>query len=360
MPEKMNLNPTGTPSTSKTSPDKLSPFERSKGERWRGRKILVTGAGGFIGSHLTEALVREGASVRAMLRYSSRADSGNLDHLPEEIRQKIEIIRGDIRDPFFIREAIGGVEVVFHLAALIGIPYSYVAPSDYVAVNVTGTLNVLEAARSAGVRVVHTSTSETYGTAQYRPIDEKHPLVAQSPYSASKIAADKLAESYFLSFSTSVITVRPFNTFGPRQSARAVVPTILSQLLSGAAEIRLGSLEPQRDMTYVEDTVEGFLAAANCDAAIGRTVNLGTGTTQSVGDIARMCMKVAGREAVIISDDARIRPDKSEVMALISDNRTARDLFGWTPRFSLEEGLHRCAVFVRENPRLFHPQEYQR
>ena len=262
---------------------------------YRDRRVLVTGAGGFIGSHLVERLGREGASVRALLRYSSRADAGNLRFLPPDLFARVEILRGDVRDPHFMLDACDGVDIVFHLAALIAIPYSYQAPGEYVAVNVAGTVNVLEAARRHKVgRVVQTSTSETYGTAQYRPIDEKHPLVAQSPYAASKVGADKLAESYHLSFDLPVVTVRPFNTFGPRQSARAVLPTILAQLLSGRRELCLGALEPQRDLTYVEDTVAGMLALADCDAAVGRTVNLGTGEALSIGDLARRCMRVVG------------------------------------------------------------------
>jgi UDP-glucose 4-epimerase len=328
---------------------------------YRGRRVLVTGAGGFIGSHLVERLARAGASVRALLRYSSRADAGNLRFLPPDLLGAVELLRGDIRDPHFLLDASEGVDAVFHLAALIGIPYSYQAPGEYVAVNVAGTLNVLEAARRRGVsRVVHTSTSETYGTAQYRPIDEKHPLVAQSPYAASKVGADKLAESYHLSFGLSAVTVRPFNTFGPRQSARAVVPTILAQLLSGARELRLGALEPQRDLTFVGDTAEGLLALGACDTAVGRTVNLGTGETLSVGDLALTCMRVVGREVPVRTDEERLRPAASEVMALVSDNRLARELCGWRPRVSLEEGLRRTAEFVRAHPDLYCPEEYQR
>ncbi len=308
-----------------------------------------------------ERLARDGASVRALLRYSCRADAGNLRFLDPDVLHKVEIVRGDIRDPFFMLDACDGVETVFHLAALIGIPYSYQAPGEYVAVNVAGTLNVLEAARRRNVgRVVQTSTSEAYGTAQYRPIDEKHPLVAQSPYAASKVGADKVAESYHLSFGLPVVTVRPFNTFGPRQSARAVVPTILAQLLSGRRELRLGALEPQRDLTFVEDTVEGMLALGDCDGAVGRTVNLGTGETLSVGDLARRCMRVAGREAPLRVDSERLRPADGEVMALVSDNRLARDLCGWRPRVALDDGLRRCADFIRTHPDLYYPEEYQR
>ncbi len=328
---------------------------------YSGRRVLVTGAGGFIGSHLVEALVREGARVRALVRYSSRADAGNLEFAPPEVRAELESVRGDLRDPHFMLRACAGQDMVFHLGALIGIPYSYEAPSEYVATNVTGTLNVLEGARIHRLsRVVHTSTSETYGTAQYRPIDEKHPLVGQSPYSASKIAADKLAESYHRSFETPVVTVRPFNTFGPRQSARAVVPTVLSQLLAGCDRLRLGALEPERDLTYVGDTVRGMLLLGACDEAVGRVVNLGTGSTQSVGMIAQRCMAVVGRRVPIEADAARVRPAQSEVMALVSDNRLARSLCGWEPRVSLDEGLQSSAAFIRAYPHIYRPTEYQR
>lgn len=324
-------------------------------------RVLVTGAGGFIGSHLAEALVLHDVPVRAMLRYSSRADTGNLEFVPTRIREKLEILRGDIRDPHFVQRACAGCSAVFHLAALIGIPYSYQAPSDYAATNVIGTLNVLEAARTQGLdRVIHISTSEAYGTAQSRPIAESHPLVAQSPYSATKIGADKLAESYHHSFGLPVVTVRPFNTYGPRQSARAIVPTILAQLLSGCASLRLGSLEPERDLTFVSDTVEGILTVGTCDAAIGRAVNLGTGKTQSIGDLARKCMAVVGRQVPIESEHERIRPPQSEVMALVSDNRLARSLGGWEPRVDLDQGLKHCMTFVREHQQMYRPEEYQR
>jgi UDP-glucose 4-epimerase len=331
------------------------------GDAYRDRRVLVTGAGGFIGSHLVERLAAEGIAVRALLRYSSRSDAGNLDFLPPELLRNVEIIRGDLRDPHFMLDACDKVDVVFHLAALIGIPYSYEAPVEYVAGNVAGTLNVLEAARRQRVsRVVHTSTSETYGTAQYRPIDEKHPLVAQSPYSASKVGADKLAECYHKSFDLPVVTVRPFNTYGPRQSARAVVAVILSQLVGGRSELRLGALSPQRDLTFVEDTVAGMLALGACEAAVGRTVNLGTGEALSIGDLARLCMRIVGREIPVKVEEERLRSADSEVLALVSDNRLARQLCGWRPRIGLEEGLRRCIAFIREHPDLYHPEEYQR
>jgi NAD dependent epimerase/dehydratase len=328
---------------------------------YRDRRVVVTGAGGFIGSHLVERLAHDGASVRALVHYSSRADAGNLRFLSPDLLARVEIIRGDVRDPHFMLDACDGMDVVFHLAALIAIPYSYQAPGEYVDVNVAGTLNVLEAARRRKVaRVVQTSTSETYGTAQYQPIDEKHPLVAQSPYAASKVGADKLAESYHCSFRLPVVTVRPFNTFGPRQSARAIVPTILAQLLSGRPELRLGALAPRRDLTFVADTVEGMLALAACDAAVGRTVNLGTGEALSIGDLARKCMRLVGREVPVRVEELRLRPEDSEVMALVSDNRLARELCGWQPRVGLDDGLRRCADFIRTHSDLYHPEEYQR
>jgi NAD dependent epimerase/dehydratase len=328
---------------------------------FRNRRVLVTGAGGFIGSHLVEALVGQGATVRAMVHYSSRADAANLEFLAPETLQTLDIVRGDIRDPYFAQRACESVDVIFHLAALIGIPYSYEAPAEYVATNVTGTLNVLEAARRQNVeRVVHTSTSEVYGTAQYRPIDEKHPLCTQSPYAASKLAADKLAESYHCSFGLPVVTVRPFNTFGPRQSGRAVTSTIFSQLLSGCECLNLGSLEPERDLTFVSDTVAGMLALGACEEAVGKVVNLGTGTAYSVGDIARMCMAVSGREVPLVADPSRVRPRNSEVMALVSNNGLARSLCGWRPLVTIDEGLQSCAEFVEHQLQMYHPQEYQR
>ncbi|MHB1425958.1 MAG: GDP-mannose 4,6-dehydratase [Gemmataceae bacterium] len=330
-------------------------------DAYRNRHILVTGAGGFIGSHLTEALVSAGACVRAMLHYSPHVNDDNLVFLPDEQCRRLEIIRGDIRDPYFVVQAAQGIDVIFHLAALIGIPYSYEAPADYVQTNIMGTLHVLEAARHHRVdRVVHTSTSETYGTAQYRPIDEKHQSVAQSPYAATKIGADKLAKSYYHSFRLPVVVVRPFNTFGPRQSDRAIVPTILAQLLLGQPQLRLGSLSPERDFTYVTDTVAGMLALGACEAAIGKAINLGTGSAVSIGVLANKCMEITGREIPIVTDSARVRPIGSEILALVSDNRLAAGLTGWRPLISLDEGLRHCAEFIRAHPQLYKPKEYQR
>lgn len=315
----------------------------------KGEKILVTGSGGFIGSHLTERLVKEGASVRALIHYNSRNDWGLLETLPPEVLKEIEIFMGDIQDPFSVRKAVKGTDVVFHLAALIAIPYSYVAPQSYVTTNVQGTLNVVQACLDEGVgKVVHTSTSETYGTALYAPIDEKHPMQGQSPYSASKIGADKIAESYFLSFGLNVATIRPFNTYGPRQSARAVIPTIISQVLSGGP-LKLGSLHPTRDLNFVADTVDGFIKVAQSGKSPGEVVNVGSGSEISIGDLAGKIMKIIGNEVEIITDDQRIRPEKSEVGRLLCDNRKAKELAGWEPRVSLDEGLKRTIDWVREN-----------
>jgi NAD dependent epimerase/dehydratase len=310
---------------------------------------------------LAEELARRGIAVRAMTHYDSRPERSNLELLPPDLQDQIEFIAGDIRDPFFMLDATRGVDVVFHLAALIAIPYSYTVPVSYVETNVRGTVNVLEACRRNGVaRIVHTSTSECYGTARYRPIDEAHPLQGQSPYSASKIGADHLAESFHRSFDLPVVTLRPFNTYGPRQSARAVVPTILAQLLSGCERLRLGALEPERDMTYVSDTVAAFVAAAQADGIAGEVINAGTGTAVTVGDLARLAMEVVGREVEIELDEERVRPAKSEVMALICNAGRANERLGWEAQVSLREGLERCAEFVREHPDRFKPAEYRR
>jgi len=326
---------------------------------WVGKPVLVTGAGGFIGSHVTEALVRAGAAVRAMVHYNSRNDWGQIEWIDKDIRDALEVVCGDIRDPFFCREAVRGQTVVLHLAALIAIPYSYMAPSDYVATNVVGTLNILQACRDAGVeKVVHTSTSETYGTARYVPIDEDHPLQGQSPYSASKIGADKIAESFYLSFETPVATLRPFNTFGPRQSARAVIPTIISQLASGAKQIRLGSLEPVRDFTFVADTARAFLAVAESPRTVGEVVNAGSGKGVSIGDLVDLVIDVMGCKAVVECEDARVRPEKSEVLRLVCCADKIRDLTGWQPQTSLREGLALTARYIREHPELYKPKIY--
>ena len=327
---------------------------------WSGKKVLVTGAGGFIGSHLTEALVVAGATTTAMVRYNSGSLIGNLAFSDAGLRDSMRIVSGTIEDSDFVYRAIEGQDVVFHLAALIAIPYSYEAPRTYVRTNVEGTLNVLEAARRYDVaRVVHTSTSEVYGTALRTPIDENHPLQGQSPYSASKIAADKLAESYYRSFATPVTTLRPFNTFGPRQSARAFIPTIISQALE-RNEIRLGSLTPERDMTFVSDTVAGFMAAAATPGIEGKTINLGTGKTYSVGWFAKRILGLMEVDKAVVQDDERLRPPLSEVMKLVSDNTQARDMMGWSPTVSLDDGLRRTIEFVRKHPLFYQTDRYVR
>ena len=307
-----------------------------------GKRVLVTGADGFIGSHLVEALVREGASVRAFALYNSFNSWGWLDRCDADVRGAFEVFSGDIRDPFGVKTAMDGCDTVFHLAALIAIPYSYHSPANYVETNVSGTLNVVQAAREHGVaRVVHTSTSEVYGTALTVPISEEHPLQGQSPYSASKIGADQIAMSYYLSFGTPVTTIRPFNTYGPRQSARAVLPTIIGQLAAGDREIRLGALHPTRDFNFVCDTVRGFLAVAAADAAVGEVINIGSGYEISVGDAAALIADLMDVEVDIVADDQRLRPAKSEVERLLADNRKAKALAGWVPEHAGKDGLRK-------------------
>jgi UDP-glucose 4-epimerase len=322
----------------------------NSGSEYKNLRVFVTGAGGFIGSHLVEALVHSGAQVRALVRYTSRGGRGHLEQLGPAVYDSLEVVLGDVRDAQFIRNHVRGCDVVFHLAALIGIPYSYDAPNSYFDTNLQGTLNVLQAAQEAGVRrVVITSTSEVYGTARYTPIDEAHPLRAQSPYSASKIAADKLAESYHLSFNLPVTTVRPFNTYGPRQSARAVIPTIVSQLLAGTDVLRLGSLDPVRDLLYVGDTARGFLRAGIAEQAVGQVINLGTGEGISIGDLAHLIMKIVGHEVPIVEEAARVRPQASEVRLLLANAELAKKILGWEPQVSLSEGLQKVAEYVGSN-----------
>jgi len=314
---------------------------------WSHQSVLVTGAGGFIGSHLAEELARLGARTRALVRYNSSGLWGWLDSSP--LKDEIEVVQGDVRDYESVRRAINGVDVIFHLAALIGIPYSYQAPRSYVQTNVEGALNVLQAALDAGgTRVIHTSTSEVYGTARNVPIGEDHPLQAQSPYSASKIAADKMAEAFHVSFGLPVVVLRPFNTYGPRQSARAVIPTIISQVLQGST-VRLGNLEPTRDFNYVDDTVQGFILAAESPAAVGEVINVGSGSEISIGDLARLIGSLVGSEARIVAEDQRVRPEGSEVERLCADNRKARRLLGWESAVPLEEGLKRTIEWVLGN-----------
>jgi NAD dependent epimerase/dehydratase len=315
----------------------------------RGKRVIVTGADGFIGSHLVESLLRGGCDVKAFVYYNSFGSWGWLDALPRESRDALEVVAGDVRDPHGVRTALAGRDVVFHLAALIGIPFSYHSPDSYVDTNIRGTLNVLQAARDhVTERVVVTSTSEVYGTARRVPIDEEHPLQGQSPYSATKIGADKLAESFHLAFGTPVITARPFNTYGPRQSARAVIPTIIAQLLAGTGPVSLGSLFPTRDLTYVEDTCAGFLALAACDGAVGRAINIGSGAEISVGDLAALIADVAGSPLELAADVERVRPTGSEVERLLADTTLIRGLTGWEPRYSLRDGLARTVEWFRD------------
>lgn len=313
-------------------------------------KILVTGAGGFIGSHVVELLLRGGHSVRALVHYNSRGSRGHLDGVSPKMARRLEVTLGDVSDSFLVRDLVKGCDIVLHLAALIGIPYSYAAPASYVATNVTGTLNILEACRQAGTRrVVVTSTSEVYGTARYAPIDEAHPLQGQSPYSASKIAADKLAESYHLSFGLPVVTLRPFNTYGPRQSARAIIPTVMTQALGGAKRIELGNLSPRRDLTFVGDTARAFELAATVPGIEGETIHVGQGSAVSVGEIAELCLKAVKSRARVVAVSARMRPAGSEVELLLCNPAKAEKLLGWKPKTSLEEGLLLTADYLRGN-----------
>lgn len=305
-----------------------------------GKKILVTGADGFIGSHLVEALINLGYDVRAFVFYNSFNSWGWLDTLPIESQRKLDVFSGDIRDPNGVREAMAGCDVVFHLAALIAIPFSYHSPDSYIDTNIKGTLNVLQAAKALGTsKVIVTSTSEVYGTAQYAPIDEKHPFQGQSPYSATKIGADRLAESFYRSFETPVVIVRPFNTYGPRQSARAVIPTIITQLLSGETALNLGSLSPTRDFNYVSDTVNGFICLAESDDAVGEEVNIATGVEHTIGDVANYLIEQINPLAKLIVKDDRLRPEKSEVFRLIGDSKKIRALTSWSPAYDLNAGL---------------------
>jgi NAD dependent epimerase/dehydratase len=319
-----------------------------------GKKSLVTGAGGFIGSHLVEALVTMGAEVRVFVRYNSRGDLGLLERLPREIKLEIEVFTGDLKDPEAIRRPAKGCELVFHLGSLIAIPYSYINPMDFVQTNIVGTGNLLNACLGNNVeKIVHTSTSEVYGTAIYCPIDEKHPLQAQSPYSATKIAADKLAESYYRAFGLPVAIARPFNTYGPRQSARAVVPTIILQALHGN-KVMLGSVEPERDFTYVEDTLSGLIEVAKSVQSVGEVINIGFGREISISELAQVILSVMGKEAAILKEERRVRPEKSEVERLMCDNSKARKLLEWEPRISLKEGLIRTIDWFKS-----HSSEYR-
>lgn len=326
-----------------------------------GKRVLVTGANGFIGSHLVERLLREGAEVRALCMYNENGSFGWLDELDPGANQQLDLRLGDIRDPVLVGSVAAGVHVIFHLAALVSIPYSYEAPAAYVDTNVSGTLNVLEAARRHGVSgMVHTSTSEVYGTPETVPITESHPLRGQSPYSASKIGADQLCEAYARSFDVPVVTLRPFNTYGPRQSRRAVIPTILSQLIAGTDTVRLGSLHPRRDFTFVEDTVDGFVRMASEEIQPGETVQLGTGSHVSVAELFDLCCDAVGQRAEIIVEEERVRPERSEVDTLLSDPSKARKLLGWSPQVDLLTGLERTVSWMREQGKLRDPARYER
>ncbi len=315
-------------------------------------RALVTGAGGFIGSHLVETLVARGTPVRALVHYNAERSHGNLRFVPPEMLDRVEVVFGDLNDAEFVKRLVDGCAAIFHLGALIAIPHSYSAPRSYVDTNIGGTLNLLEAAREAGVhRFIHTSTSEVYGSARYVPIDEAHPLQAQSPYAATKIGADKLVESYHASFGVPTVVVRPFNTYGPRQSARAIIPTVIGQALGGGP-IRLGAVSPIRDMTFVADTVSGFIAAAETENLEGGIFNLGTGSGVAVGDVARLILRLMKVDREIELDAQRLRPVKSEVDQLISSNKAFTQASGWKPQASLEQGLERTIAFFRQHPAL--------
>ena len=326
---------------------------------WKDKQVLVTGAGGFIGSHLVETLLASGAKVRAFVRYTSRKDPGLLRQLSPEDFAKVEIIAGDLRDERAVRQAVKGCSLVFHLGALISIPYSYQHPVEVASTNFMGTLNILTACLDSGVqRLVHTSTSEVYGTARQVPIDEGHPLQGQSPYSASKIGADKLAESFFCSYNLPVVTVRPFNTFGPRQSARAVIPTIITQALVND-RIQLGNLATTRDFTYVSDTVRGFLLAAEAQQVEGQVFNLGTGEEISIGEIARKIIQMVNRTVETVLDSKRLRPGASEVLQLLSNNSLAGERLQWKPEVSLDLGLGKTIAWIREHLDLYNVGTYE-
>jgi dTDP-glucose 4,6-dehydratase len=326
---------------------------------WNGLPVLVTGAGGFIGSHLVEALVAEGAAVRAFVHYNSRNDPGLLAMVPDEATREIEIIPGDLLDPLAVQHAVAGSQIVFHLGAQISIPYSYRHPFEVAETNLMGTLNVLQACREDGVRrLVHTSSSEVYGTAIQVPIDEQHPLQGQSPYSASKIGADKLAESFYCAYDLPVVTVRPFNTYGPRQSDRAVVPTIIAQAMREEV-VQLGNLEARRDLTYVSDTVDGFLKAASAEAVEGQTYNLGAGHEIAIGDLAALIFLLMGSEIKVEIDPARLRPDRSEVDRLLSDAGKAKEELGWEPQVSMEHGLQQTIHWISDHLDLYAGNGYR-
>lgn len=326
---------------------------------WQGKKVLITGAEGFIGSHLTERLVELGADVTALAQYNSFNSWGWIDTFDKKVKDSIKVVTGDIREYDGMKRIIKGQEVVLHLAALIAIPYSYLSPMAYVRTNVEGTTNVLEACREYEVeKIVHTSTSETYGTALYVPIDEKHPMQGQSPYSASKIGADKMAESYHKSFNMPIATLRPFNTYGPRQSARAVIPTIISQILAGKTEIKLGSLTPTRDFNFVLDTAEAFIKVAESEKTIGEVINAGSNYEITIGDTVKKIIKIIGKDVKILCDDERIRPENSEVNRLWADNAKIKELTDWTPNYNIDQGLEATVEWVKNNMQYFKTDIY--
>ncbi|MBZ9687630.1 NAD-dependent 4,6-dehydratase LegB [Clostridium estertheticum] len=326
---------------------------------WQGKKVLVTGAEGFIGSHLTERLVELGAEVTALAQYNSFNNWGWIDTFDKKTRDSIKVVTGDIREYDGMKRIIKGQEVVLHLAALIAIPYSYLSPMAYVRTNIEGTTNVLEACREYDVeKIVHTSTSETYGTALYVPIDEKHPMQGQSPYSASKIGADKMAESYYKSFNMPIATLRPFNTYGPRQSARAVIPTIISQILAGKTEIKLGSLTPTRDFNFVKDTAEAFIKVAESEKTIGEVINAGSNYEITIGDTVKKIISIIGKDVKILCDDERLRPENSEVNRLWADNTKIKELTGWKPNYSIDRGLEETVEWIKNNMQYFKTDIY--
>lgn len=320
---------------------------------WPALRVLLTGAGGFIGSHLAERLVHAGAHVRAFVHYNSRNDRGLLEDVNDDVQAAMEIVLGDLTDATTVRRAVADCQLVFHLGALIAIPYSYQAPRHFIDTNVIGTLNVLQACLEEGVlKVVHTSTSETYGSARYTPMDEHHPLQGQSPYAASKIAADKLAESFHCSFNLPVATMRPFNTFGPRQSARAVIPTIISQALAGDT-IHLGALTPVRDFTFVKDTVAAFMKVAEASDTVGQVVNIGTGQGITIGEVANIVLSMCGGQKHVMADQERFRPTKSEVLELVCNNTKAKALLGWEPQYTLSQGLQKTCAYIKDHLHLY-------
>lgn len=327
---------------------------------WQNKKVLITGAGGFIGSHLTEHLVDLGADIRAFVRYNSRNDWGMLELIPKEKLNNIEIFSGDLKDIGAVRQSADDIDIIFHLGSLIAIPYSYIRPRETIETNIIGTLNILTTAKEFEVeKIVHTSTSEVYGTARYVPIDENHPLQGQSPYSASKISADKIVESFHRSYDIPVAIIRPFNTFGPRQSARAIIPTIISQIIQNE-KILLGSLTPTRDFTYVTDLIEGFIRIAESNKSIGEVINIGSNFEISIGDLAEKIINLSGKKGKIVSEKSRMRPIKSEVDRLLCDNSKAKQLLGWNPTVSLDDGLTKIVEWIDNNIDRYKPEIYNR